>query len=402
MELTAFLAGIAGTYFFGIAEVSRNLHKFLIGKNGNNIAKIKAIEDWQDRLVDIVVPSENGDSEDIIVVVKKPNNPSPSTDKECSTLIEKGRAHIIAFASGLADFVTKIVSVDAKYHGRLIGSGGEKLKEILGSHINAVSVKFPHGHEKDKGGTDALENGHTNGNASDPSAIVIKGPSKDVMEVSDKISKAVAEYRHTEVMNSFEQTVKVAKGVGKRLLNGAGLGGSGIGWLLKAVKEGLAAKADRHHPNFPAADSNGHLGLKVDLDESGTTNDIIKLTGPKLTAEIAKKLLEERGVELADLVDIEVKPFENLSLDAMKSLSETDEETKLKILRRVIGKDKRNVKKLSAKFNVFVKFVDQKDVDGEKEADFVQGSFSIRGSSKESELARLELVQAIENEVSWV
>ncbi|KAJ3292230.1 hypothetical protein HK104_005449 [Borealophlyctis nickersoniae] len=192
------------TLCVGAVHIPRDLHKFVIGRGGQNITTMKAKVDWAGRLVDVVVPPENEESDEVIIVVKrvvpaavaKADGSVAASDKEASELIEKVKEDVIAEASVLAGIINQTVNIDSKYHGHLIGAAGAALKDLLAPYNNAVSVRFPHAAVKEgKEGKDTKE--------ASPNAIVVKGPKKEVEEVVEKINKRVAEWRHVEVMSSF-------------------------------------------------------------------------------------------------------------------------------------------------------------------------------------------------------
>ena len=137
---------------------------------------------------------------------------------------------------GQADFSTVNVTVDQKFHGRVIGAGGTSLKKLLSTYEGAVSIKFP----------------QASGSASDASTVVIKGPSDKANDCARRLKEMVDEWKHQEIMCSFSEDVKVPKEAAKRILGtqgqraGAEEGAPSGGWIIRAIKEkvaGMDAKA---------------------------------------------------------------------------------------------------------------------------------------------------------------
>ena len=401
-ELLALLKEPA-TYIFEIEEIPRGMHKYIVGKNGGNITKIKSLDTWKGRLIDIVIPYESDESDEVIIVV----SPLPNTknaEKEAATLVAKVRDELISIATNLADYGSKSITVDPKYHGRLIGSGGERLKELLGDLNGTVSVKFP-GNNKPKK-TDSEPDANKTDN--EPKTVIIKGPSKEVNIVADKITTLVSEWRHLEVMNSFQETVPVPSGIAKKLVTGGGSGnGNGIGWLITLVKETI--EQEQQHRSAPKLEQeNGHLHMRIDIDESDPDHDNVTITGSKHVAQVAKKIVIERAAKLADIITIEVNIFEDISAEARDLLGDLEDDARNKIMRRLIGKEGKNIKKLSASHgDVFIKFSDRSSsskgaaTEGEEEEDAgTQGVVFIKGGKINVLNAKKEIIEFVENEVT--
>ncbi|KAJ3291754.1 hypothetical protein HK104_005822 [Borealophlyctis nickersoniae] len=397
---------------FGAVDIPRGLHKFVVGRGGQNITKMKAKADWAGRLVDVVVAPENEESDEVIIVVKrvvpaavgKGGGSLAASDKEASELIEKVKEEVIAEASVLADFVNQTVNIDPKYHGRLIGAGGAALKDLLAPYNNAVSVRFPHVAVKEgKEGKDTKE--------ASPNAIVVKGPKKEVAEVVEKINKHVAEWRHVEVMSSFSETVKVPKGVARKIVGNGGSGGQAIGWILRTIKDKIAAGEIKD--KTVEKDLAGNFNLRVEVAD-GSSEDVITIFGPKNIVAVARGVVSERSQKVADTVNVEVKLFEAVSSKARKLMEEVGGDIKRKALRRIIGKEGKVVKRVSEKFSVWVKFAEKKgrkpsgdgDEDDGFDADALDereappdGVVVIRGNKADVEPAKKELIELLEYEI---
>ncbi|KAJ3225632.1 hypothetical protein HK099_006465 [Clydaea vesicula] len=386
-ELQKFIKELSTDYFFSVVEIPRNLHKFVIGKGGANIVKLKAMPECGGRILDIIVPQESDESDEVIIVAKLNKEAAKSSQTEVMNLIGKVHEQLISFATNLAEYGVKNIIVDAKYHGKLIGSKGEKLKELLGPLDGSVVVKF----QSSKGKETKAEE------SNDPHTVIVKGPLKEAEEVADKILKVVAEWRHNEVMNSFEEKIKVPKNLGKKLLNGGGNDtGSGIYWLIKSIKEYITAN-DKHH-QYSEKDLSGNLALKADLDESNSNHDIIHVVGPKHVVSAARVVLEERSVKIADIVEVEVKIFDEVSSIARKELKFGNlEEIQSRVRSRIIGKGGKAINKFSQKHDISVKFQSKRSEEDDEENDD-QGTVKLKGIKGNVERAKKDLLELVEFE----
>ncbi|KAJ3014994.1 hypothetical protein HKX48_004838 [Thoreauomyces humboldtii] len=393
------------TLCFGIVEIPSGLHKFVIGKGGQNITKVKAQPGWNGRLVDVVVSYEADQSDEVIIVVKRTpvgKGGLAANDEEALSLIEKVKKELESQATVLADLVTLTANVDVKYHGRLIGSGGAALKEFLEPYDNAVSVRFP------KTTDTSAADKKAGGKEADSTAIVVRGPKKDATEVVDKLVKQAAEWRHVELMSNFSEVINVPKGVGKRLIGS----GKEIKWIATGVREKIAS-GEVHKSKVPEKDlAPPNLNLRAELD-SGATEDVVTLYGPKIIVELARAVVEERAKKLADTITEDVDLFATVSKDARKQLEDAGGDIKKRILRRIIGKEGRGVKKLSEKHSVTIRFADRQrkharnddeedednDVPSESTNEAAAGKVAIKGSKGDVAAASKELVQLVQHEI---
>lgn len=478
-----FIRELAGTVLFATVECPKELHGYIIGKGGANISKIKANEP---RLFDLILPDADGglalgDGVDEILLVVRRNrglagafgvHPPKAGKAEAAEAAEVAEAQALARQLGeqilagvavQADYVSESVHVPVKFHGRLIGSGGEKLKELLGEQAGEVSIKFPPipgtSSERQSNGS---SNGNSNGNnnsskkknasavtasAIDSDSVLIKGPSKSVAEVKARLITVIAELKHIEVIASYSESLNVPKGLGRKLLSGAGGGGisgdergsgpGGIGWLIRLVKEAIAVSETmkRAAKMGEAVPTESEISLlRVDLETvggggGGADEEKLVLAGPKLAVQHAKRILHERAKFLADQTVVEVKLFDECSaeakaeLTANKSKGGADAESALKrqVLRRIIGKEGKAVKALMEKFSVYIQFpegsskrrkgksndandvsedvVAAEEIDEETVSAVVDGISIIKGSRKDVEAAKSELLTVVNKEV---
>jgi len=105
-------------------SIFRQFHKFVIGKAGSNINKIR--EETSTR---IDLPSEGTNSDEIIITGKKEN-------------CEKAKERIQKIQEELANIVELDIIIPAKFHNSMIGAGG-KLIQSISEECGGVAIKFP-------------------------------------------------------------------------------------------------------------------------------------------------------------------------------------------------------------------------------------------------------------------
>ena len=371
-ELLVFIKDFANTCIFQEISIPRTFHRFIIGKSGSNILKIKAMSDWNSRLVDVIVPNESDESDNIIIVIKKSTDSIDSL-KEGNDFIEKIKSVLISQSSALADFDVQVIDIDSKFHGKLIGAGGERLKEILSFSKGSVSVSFP-----SSKGNSPTESGVLNENT-----VTVRGPKSQVDQAVRNISSLVSEWKEHIALNSFVERVKVSKGIASKLVGSDSP--NGIVWLTKALRE--------RSPDEKSS-------IKIDTDESSSSNDIIIVTGTSSHVLLARKLLLEKEILVADLVTERVSIFEQVCEAARQRISNTLD-LKDKVLRQLIGKDGRGIKRLSSNHHVNLKFVSREESENETDPVAV-GTVFIKGTTNQVEDCRIELINLTEYEVFFI
>ncbi|XP_042234128.1 vigilin-like [Homarus americanus] len=105
-------------------SIFRQFHKFIIGKAGANINKIR--EETSTR---IDLPSEGQNSDEITITGKKEN-------------CERARERIQKIQDELASIVEVDIIIPAKFHNSMIGAGG-KLIQSVSEECGGVAIKFP-------------------------------------------------------------------------------------------------------------------------------------------------------------------------------------------------------------------------------------------------------------------
>ncbi len=104
--------------------IFKQFHKFIIGKGGINIRKIR-----QETETKIDLPESGSDSDVIAVTGRKEN-------------VEKAVKAIQKIQSEMADVVSEEIEVPSKIHNTMIGAGGKLIQSVM-DDCGGVSIKFP-------------------------------------------------------------------------------------------------------------------------------------------------------------------------------------------------------------------------------------------------------------------
>lgn len=129
--------------------IFKQFHKFIIGKGGANLRKIR---DETQTIIDL--PAE-GDDSDVITVRGKRDN------------VEEAVRRIQQIHNEKANIVTEEVTIAPKYYNSLIGAGGKLIHSIM-EECGGVLIKFPPAD-------------------SDSDKVVIKGPIEDVEKAKQQL-----------------------------------------------------------------------------------------------------------------------------------------------------------------------------------------------------------------------
>ncbi|KAJ3313676.1 hypothetical protein HDV04_001686 [Boothiomyces sp. JEL0838] len=376
-KLGKFIKQTSQSLYLAVCAVPNDLHRFIVGKGGQNIQKLKGKEEWDGRLVDIMVPAEDEDINEIVIIVKK-KAPNAASDKEALEFATQIKKYVVDEANASADLTTTVLQIDQKYHGRLIGSGGAALKEMLVPYGNAVIVRFG-----------SVEKNTAN-------SITIKGPQNDVAKVASRINELVAEWKHIEVMASFTETLKVPNGYAKQLVGTGGTGGKDINWISKAVKEQFANKKFKLGSNEKSfeKDLTGTGGLYLSFDVASANNEeIITIKGPKSFVVAAKSILQEKLVVLLDTDEVKFNIFDSISKPA-KAILGDDDEMKKQMIKFLIGKEGKALKKILESCNVQAHF-SKEDEEEENGLGFVH----IHGNKAGVVQAKKAFIETVEEKI---
>merc|ERR1712088_1162711 len=325
--------------------IFKQFHKFVIGKGGANIWRIR---DETDTRIDL--PDSTTDSDMITITGKKEN-------------VVKAVEAIQQIQSEMANIVAKEIMIPAKIHNTVIGAGGKLIQSIM-SECGGVAIKFPE-----------------NGSGSDK--VTVRGPVDDV----EKAIKLLRELSDEKQLSGISAEVKAKPQHHKFLIGRAGchiqkirddtgariiFPGSGDAdresITIIGTKEAVAkAKADlearilelgnivedsmtvdpKHHRYFVArrgevlrkiGDDFG--GVVVSFPRNGVASDKVTLKGAKNCIEGAMARIEEIVQDLIEQVTI-------------------DCEIEQQFHRTVMGAKGSKVQKITQEHNVQIKFPDK-------------------------------------------
>jgi len=334
------------TFEYDVVEIPHGVHSHIVGKNAKNINKIKS--KYQDKLVDIIIPNEKEESDEIVIIVDGKNMAKSSVN----SLLEQVKNDISESADKLANMVTQTIDVDPKYHGSLIGSGGSAIKELRAKYNNTIMVRFP---QKDAKGSD--------------STITVSGPEKDVVAAINSLKAAVEAQKHFDFMNRFSEVVTIGKGIGRRIVGGAHV----QNWLVEALKEKVGNKHE-------ITDEELNM-LKFDIKEEND-KDVITCTGHRNLIPHVVKLVAERAKEILDTVNVDI-------------------EVDNKYHSQLIGAKGKNINDIKQKYNVqffFPAKVDEDDEDyEEKVKNRDQNKITIRGFKNDVEKAKQVVLDQVKD-----
>ena len=223
---------------------------FLIGKRGENIAKLR------DEF-DVEIQVNDGKVE-----IKGPKAKA-----------EGAKSRILSLAKRLEDETTHIIKIKPQYHREMIGAKGSQVNRLQDRYN--VRVQFPrsaqHTHDDDSVADAASDIGGPKGNRPNqaPDEVIIRGPKKGADEAREELLSLL----QWTIDNSHSSIVSVAQGQLPSLI---GQGGK----EMENIREITGAKIDVPG-NRDTADATGRVEIKI--------------KGTKSQVENAKKLFEERA-----------------------------------------------------------------------------------------------------------
>ncbi|XP_045491427.1 vigilin [Colias croceus] len=341
---------IAESSYVQEVPIFKQFHKFIIGKGGANLRKIR---DETQTVIDL--PAE-GDDSDVITVRGKREN------------VEDAVKRIQQIHNEKANIVTEEVTIAPKYYNSLIGAGGKLIHSIM-EECGGVLIKFPPAD-------------------SDSDKVIIRGPIEDV----EKAKQQLLAHASQRELTSHTATVRAKPEHHKFLIgkNGANIKkireqtGARIVFPtekdedkeaifiigredqveaarkqletavsdISNVSEGEMSVDPRHHRHFVArrgevlrriADECG--GVQISFPRQGVASDRVVLKGPKECIEAAKIRINEIIEDLEAKVTIEcIIPQKHH--------------------RTVMGASGAKVKDITAEFDVQIKFPDRDPTKG--------------------------------------
>lgn len=329
--------------------IYKQFHKYIIGKGGVNIRKIR--EETQTK---IDLPSE-GDNNDVITITGKKEN------------VEEAREKIRMIEGELENIVSEEITIDPKFYNSLIGARGKLIHSVM-EDCGGVAIKFPSPESKsDK--------------------VTIRGPKDDV----DRAKQQLLDLANERQMSSFTAEVR-AKAQHHKFLIGKN------GGNIKKIRESTGARVvfpsnqdddrelitiigkkeavlqaktqleatikeidniiedemvvdPRHHKHFVARrgenlnkiiDDCG--GVSISFPRSGVQSDKVTLKGSKDCIEAAKARINEQIADLEAQVTIECIIPQHMH-------------------RTVMGAKGYKVQGITSEFDVKIKFPDKNNTD---------------------------------------
>ncbi|CAL1268500.1 unnamed protein product [Larinioides sclopetarius] len=237
-------------------------HKFIIGKGGANIKKIR---DETNTRIDL--PAEGAESDVIVIRGRKED-------------VNVAKEKILAIQEELDNVITQEIMIPAKLHNSIIGTKGRLIRAIT-EECGGVTIKFP-----------------TGGTGSDK--VSIRGPKDDVL----KAKKRLIEISNEKQLVGFTAEIKANPEQHKFLI-----GKNGVN--IKKVREKTGARIVFPNENDDDKNTITIIGRKEEVEAAKTElNSIIEQlqNTAELTMEIDPKhhrYFVARGAEVLKQISID-------------------------------------------------------------------------------------------------
>lgn len=192
-QLQKMVKDIQESSFVLEVPIFKQFHRYVIGKGGVNIKKIR--DETQTK---IELPAE-GDQNEVIVISGKREN------------VQDARERILKIQSELADVVSEEMQISPKYYTYIIGAGGKLISSIM-EECGGVSIKIP-----------SIE--------SKSDMVLIRGPKEDV----EKAKQQLLELTNERELSSFSAEVRAKQQHHKYLI-----GKNGVS--IKKIRDATGAR----------------------------------------------------------------------------------------------------------------------------------------------------------------
>ncbi|XP_068175093.1 high density lipoprotein binding protein a [Antennarius striatus] len=169
--------------------------------------------------------------------------------------VQEAKKELLELASRMENERTKDLIIEQRFHRAIIGQKGEKIKEVR-DKFPEVIINFPDPAQKSD-------------------IVQLRGPRTEVEKCSKFMQKIVAEM----VENSFSVSVPIFKQFHRNII---GKGGSNI----KKIRE--------------------ETNTKIDLPAENSNSEMILITGKKANCELARNRILAIQKELANITEVEV------------------------------------------------------------------------------------------------
>ncbi|KAL7397222.1 hypothetical protein ABVT39_018724 [Epinephelus coioides] len=169
--------------------------------------------------------------------------------------VQEAKKELLELASRMENERTKDLIIEQRFHRAIIGQKGEKIKEVR-DKFPEVIINFPDPAQKSD-------------------VVQLRGPRNEVEKCAKFMQKIVAEM----VENSFSLSVPIFKQFHRNII---GKGGSNI----KKIRE--------------------ETNTKIDLPAENSNSEMIVITGKKANCEVARNRILAIQKELANITEVEV------------------------------------------------------------------------------------------------
>merc|ERR1719187_2882835 len=311
--------------------IYKQFHKFVIGKGGNNIRKIR---DETDTRIDL--PDSGSDSDMITITGRKEN-------------VAMAQERITQIQSEMANIVSKDIMVPAKIHNTMIGAGGKLIQSIM-SECGGVAIKFP-----------------TSGSGSDK--VTIRGPSEDV----EKAVKLLNELADEKQLSGVTVEVKAKPEHHKFLIGRQGI-------HIQKIRDQTGARiifpgasdADRESITIigtAAAIAAAKVELEARIKDLDNIVEDSMTVDPKYhrhfvarRGEVLRKIGDEFGGVVVSFPRTGTATSDRVDLKDMVTI---DCEIEQQYHRTVMGAKGSKVQKVTTDYNVQIKFPDKAGENGQ-------------------------------------
>lgn len=333
LELQQLVARVSKSIFILPMDIPFELQKFIHGNESISKLLTSVIKD-------IIVPKSIGIPTKVLVAISR--NVEVSA---CEKLVSDLKKEVMISIAEMADSIELNISIDSKFHGKLIGTKGSALATLLAPYPD-VTVRFA-----------KLE-------SIDPHLITIRGPKANADQVSSAIYALVRDWKNMDEISSFSKQITVSSGAATKLL---GTGFKSTGWIIQAIRaQHLKAPIVLLENERGISIDSGNLNMSFAVKEKGK-QEIITIRGPQTIVLMCVEIINSKIMKL-EFISHKFNIFQTSTMNP-----DLDESSRDRIFSRVILKYTNDKKRDSS---VIVEFEKR----GSK--GFTVGNIEIRGSKE--------------------
>jgi predicted PilT family ATPase len=316
---------------FATVQVKPYLHQHISSRYGKQLERIQS-----NHKVLVIVPDAQEKSDKILFIFE-------GEDKSGSkAALDAASEELKKIVADSAEYISKGISIPAKFHDVVRGPRGTTLNAILGPDADVV-VLF---------GTPSAEN------------VEVRGLTKEVNRAIDALQKTYEAAKDEDFTKPYTTEFFIAPTYSAHII-----GKSGI--HINKLKDDLGVKVD-------IGENKGEEAEKVVTKGKKSTAPVkVVIQGVRVNVEAAKERIQTQVSSLADQVTISLKVPKEFH-------------------RFLIGPSGRYVKKLEDKYNVFIKF--PKSNRGDDSPAGNPDEITVRGGKKDAASAKEELMELYEYE----